>query len=79
MLSRRTFFGGLLGSLPMIASAARAEPSECTVFTRDRQAEVSPDDAIALLKAGNTRFREGRSVNCDLMKQISQTSQDQHP
>lgn len=79
MLSRRTFCGCLLGGLPLIANAAHAQQSECAVFTRDRQSETSPDDAISLLKAGNDRFREGRSINCDLLKQLKETAQYQHP
>lgn len=79
MLSRRMFCGGFLGSLPMIAGAAQAQQPECAVFTRNRQAEISPDDSIALLREGNERFHEGRSVNCDLMKQLRETAQHQHP
>ncbi len=49
------------------------------MFTRDRQAEISPRDAIALLREGNQRFTDGRSINCDLMQQVRETAQQQSP
>lgn len=78
MLTRRLFCGCLAGALPFIAHAAQAQ-SECAVFTHDRQVETTPEDAIALLKAGNARFTEGRSVNCDLLSQVTATASQQHP
>jgi carbonic anhydrase len=53
--------------------------SECTVFTPEHQHDVSPDGAIALLKAGNDRFANGHSINCDLMKQVRETAEQQSP
>jgi carbonic anhydrase len=49
------------------------------VYTRKRQEELSPADTIALLKAGNERFAGGHSINCDLMKQVRETAQQQSP
>lgn len=79
MLTRRNFCGCLLGSLPLIATAAHAQQPECAVFTHTRQEETSPDDAIALLKAGNERFVGGHSINCDLMEQVKGTAGQQSP
>lgn len=78
-MTRRSFCGCLLGSAPFLASAARAEPLECAVFTPERQAETSPADAIARLVEGNRRFVEGRTVNCDLIAQVRATSAHQAP
>ena len=49
------------------------------MFTPARQKEVSPDEAIARLKAGNERFLAGKSVNCNLMEQVKETAKGQAP
>jgi len=77
--SRRSFLRGAtaLGLASMIAGPALAE--ECLVFDADRQATISPDDAIARLKAGNQRLLAGKTVNCDLLAQIKATASGQSP
>jgi carbonic anhydrase len=60
-------------------SAAHAQSSECAVFTPARQKEISPDEAIARLKAGNERFVGGKTVNCNLMEQVKETANSQAP
>ena len=79
MITRRLFCGCLAGALPFAATAAHAQSTECAVFTPDRQKAISPDDAIARLKAGNERFTAGKSINCDLMAQVKQTASNQSP
>jgi carbonic anhydrase len=79
MITRRLFCGCLAVGLPLAATAVHAQSPECAVFTPDRQKSTSPDDAIALLKAGNERFTAGKSVNCDLMAQVKQTASKQSP
>lgn len=81
MLNRRLFCQ--CASLALFAGAsaggARAEPAECAVFTPDRQKHISPNEAIARLKAGNDRFVGGTTVNCDLMAQARETAKTQAP
>src|SRR3954471_209084 len=79
MITRRLFCGCLAAALPLAATAVHAQSPECAVFTSDRQKAVSPDDAIARLKAGNERFTAGKSVNCDLMAQVKETAGGQAP
>ncbi|MEH6951743.1 carbonic anhydrase family protein [Nitrobacter sp. NHB1] len=81
MLNRRLFCQCASLALFTGASAgsARAEPAECAVFTPDRQKHISPDEAIARLKAGNDRFVGGKTVNCDLMAQVRETAKAQAP
>jgi carbonic anhydrase len=69
------------GAVSFAATAAHAQSSssDCAVFTAERQKSTSPDDAIGRLKAGNERFRAGKSVNCDLMAQVKQTAGGQAP
>ena len=79
MLNRRSFCG--CASLALFAgvSAAHAQSPECAVFTPARQKEVSPDQAIERLKAGNDRFASGKTVNCNLMQQVKETAHGQAP
>jgi carbonic anhydrase len=79
MISRRFFCGCLAGGLSSAATAVHAQSLECAIFTPERQKSISPDDAIARLKAGNERFTAGKSVNCDLMAQVKQTAGNQAP
>lgn len=77
--SRRGLLRGAaaFGLASLIAGPALAE--ECAVFDADRQAATTPDEAIARLKAGNARLLEGKTINCDLIKQIKATSGGQSP
>jgi hypothetical protein len=56
MLSRRHFCcaGVLIGTTATFDGSLAAD--SCAVQTRERQAALSPDDALAELKAGNERF-----------------------
>jgi carbonic anhydrase len=78
MLNRRSFCGCALFA-GLTATSAHAQSTECAVFTPARQKEVSPDDAIARLMAGNARFTAGKSVNCNLMEQVKETAHGQSP
>jgi carbonic anhydrase len=69
----------MVAGLSVATAGARAQSLECAVFTPNRQKSTSPDEAIALLKAGNERFTAGKSVNCDLMAQVRQTADNQSP
>ena len=47
--------------------------------TKSTQAEVSPDMAVDLLKAGNSRFVENKQVGRSLLNQVGDTSTGQYP
>ncbi len=79
MLTRRYAIGSLVLAAPFIANAALAQSTECAVFTPDRQKAVTPDEALARLKAGNERFVAGKTVNCDLLAQVKATASSQAP
>jgi carbonic anhydrase len=79
MITRRFFCGCLAGALPLAAAGARAQSLDCAVYTPQRQQSTSPDDAIALLKAGNQRFVADAPIHCDLMAQVRQTAAGQAP
>lgn len=63
---------------PLLANRAIAQDG-CAIMTRDLQAKVTPDEALQRLKEGNQRFVSGRTVNCDLMKQVKETADGQAP
>jgi carbonic anhydrase len=79
MITRRLFCGCLAAGFPFAVTAVHAQSPACAVFTPDRQKSTSPDDAIALLKAGNDRFTAGQSINCNLLEQVKQTAKNQSP
>ncbi len=45
----------------------------------ESQSTHSPDDALALLREGNERFRSGARVDRDLLAQVTATSGGQYP
>jgi carbonic anhydrase len=83
--SRRHFLrGGATVALAGLATvsgigATSAFADECVVFDRERQQALTPDDAIARLKAGNERLLAGKTINCDLIGQIKATASGQAP
>ena len=77
MTTRRHFL--TLSGL-FVAGAALAQPDNlCAVATKEAQAATTADQALLRLKAGNERFRTGRSLHCDLMAQIKASAQGQAP
>jgi carbonic anhydrase len=79
MITRRLFCGCLAGAGAFVATSAHAQMDQCAVYTADRQKKVTPVDAIALLREGNDRMVAGKSINCDLIKQIRATASAQAP
>jgi carbonic anhydrase len=49
------------------------------VSTREVQSAATPLQVLQTLKEGNERFVTGRQLNRDLMKQVDQTADGQHP
>jgi carbonic anhydrase len=75
-MRRRTI---LLSAAAMLASPAYSEEPECAVFTKQRQAAMTPGEALQRLKDGNARFVGGRSIHCDLLAQVRATADGQAP
>jgi carbonic anhydrase len=77
MATRRHFltFTGLF-----VAGAALARAEDpCAVATKATQTATTADQALLRLKEGNERFRTGRTLHCDLMRQVKATAQAQAP
>jgi carbonic anhydrase len=79
MLSRRHFCcaGALAGTAATYGRAFAAD--RCATLTRERQAALSPGDALKELKAGNERFLSKNMRNCDLLGQVRATAGGQFP
>src|ERR1700728_961571 len=77
MATRRHFL--TLSGL-FVAGAALAQTDDlCAVATQETQAATTADQALLRLKAGNERFRTGRSLHCDLVGEIKATAKGQAP
>jgi len=48
-------------------------------LTRNMQQALTPDNALALLKAGNTRFVSNLKINRNLLQQVNETRDGQFP
>ena len=89
MNNRRNFLtaAGVLAASSLSGAAAQgtkaaANPGSanaCLPFDRARQVNTTPDGALAMLKEGNLRFVNGKSINCDLLSQARATAAGQAP
>jgi len=81
MNERRRFIAaaGALAAAGLSVSARAEESAACRPFDAARQASVSPDQALELLKQGNARFVSGKMVHCDLRAQVKATATAQAP
>lgn len=48
-------------------------------LTKEAQAAITPDDAIRLLKEGNSRFVENKKADRNLLEQVTDTASGQYP
>ncbi|MES2911228.1 MAG: carbonic anhydrase family protein [Pseudomonadota bacterium] len=81
MVSRRQTFKQLVGlsALASIAGGRAQAQDNCAVFTSASQSAKTPDTVLKRLQDGNARFVAGKTVNCDLMKQVRETATQQSP
>jgi carbonic anhydrase len=77
MTTRRDFLTGT--GLFVIGTALVRADQPCTISTKDSQAATTPDQALARLKLGNTRVLEGKTIHCDILKEVRETSGGQAP
>ncbi len=81
MISRRQSLKNFVGFAALTGaavSAAHAQDS-CAVYTKNTQSSTTPDAALKRLKEGNARFVAGKTINCDLTKQVRETANQQSP
>ena len=64
------------------AAAPAPAPAPATVtvtMTKERQATITPDGAVLMLKDGNERFASGKMMDRDLTQQVKATGEAQYP
>lgn len=86
MLSRNVLLAALLASSFAAVQAddhtgaIKPEPfAPGKTLTKNIQAGITPDRAIAILKEGNDRFAAGKPLRRDYKKQVNQTALGQYP
>ena len=61
-----------------VASVVQAEATD-VALTREAQAAITPARALEMLKQGNERFVNGKTLPRDLLAQVRQTATGQYP
>lgn len=79
MLNRRNSFKAVLAASSWLLASKTQAQQTCAVQTKQTQAHIKPDEALAWLKQGNERFVSGQSIHCDLRQQVQATSGGQAP
>ena len=79
MLNRRNAIKTALSASSVLWAGSALAQQTCAVQTAQTQGQLTPDQALALLRDGNTRFAAGQSINCDLLQQVRDTSSGQAP
>src|ERR1700728_2558178 len=77
-MSTRRFFLMGLGSFAGGILGVRADDL-CAAFNKDAQAEITSEQALDRLKAGNARFVAGHPVHCNPQSQVKATASGQAP
>ncbi len=71
--------GTTLASTVLAIAAGAQALSEDAVITQSTQKEMTPEDALARLRAGNTRFISGATTQSDLRAEVRATALGQYP
>ena len=79
MLNRRNAIMTALSASSVLWAGSALAQQTCAVQTAQTQGQLTPDQALALLRDGNARFAAGQSINCDLLQQVRNTSSGQAP
>jgi carbonic anhydrase len=82
-ISRRSVFTSLGGVLTLAAVGATplilTDASEAAALTKGERDDLTADQIIAAMKAGNERFRSGKPTAHDYVAQKRATAGGQHP
>lgn len=78
---RRTAFKLLLGSSLALASVSLGvlHPAHAAALTKEQRDQLTPDQVIEMLKAGNERFRTGKMQAHDYLAQKQASAGGQYP
>lgn len=79
MAGSTLFAAGAASTLAAAARPADAAEPEAVTQTQKTQAEITPQQALQMLKDGNERFVAGKMLRRDLMDQVKATGEGQFP
>ncbi len=79
MTTRRQFLRSLSAAGALLAASGRAAAAAVPAMTMQARDAMTPDQALALLRAGNERFVTGRMLERDLAAQVRATASGQYP
>lgn len=79
MTTRRQFLQLVSGGTALVAVTGFEAFAGVPAMTRERQHNMTPDQALAELKQGNERFVSGKMLQRDLLAQVRDTSAGQYP
>jgi len=69
----------ILAVLALAGSPLALAEDDYRTFDQHAQANLTPDEALELLKEGNARFVAGKSIDRDLIAQQRETADGQYP
>jgi len=72
-------FACFLAAAAVSVSPLALADNHYRTFDQEAQAELTPDEALGLLKEGNARFVAGESIDRDLIEQQKETADGQYP
>lgn len=79
MPTRRKALKTALAALSTLSVEHALAQKFCATQTPKTQVEITPDQALSMLREGNERFVAGQPLNCDLLPQVRATSDKQAP
>jgi carbonic anhydrase len=79
MPTRRQVLRSLSSAGALLALSGRMASADVQATSKQTQAEMTPDRALAALEEGNERFRSGKMLQRDLMAQVGATAAGQYP
>ena len=79
MSTRRQFLQLVTGGTALVAVSGFEAFAGVPAMSRERQKNMTPDQALAELKQGNERFVSGKMLQRDLLAQVRDTAAGQYP
>src|SRR5271167_1294381 len=79
-LDRRAFFkaAGVATAVGVVEASLGSVLAHADL-TKEQRDQMTPDEIIQEMKAGNERFRSGKPLHRDLMREVKATAKGQYP
>ena len=76
---RRAFCKAGVATAVGLAGASFGSPFAYADLTQEQRDKMTPDEILQQMKAGNERFRSGKPLHRDLMREAQATAKGQYP